>query len=350
MTTVTVHASKNYDVLIGDHLLKNIGSYIQGIKPHSKIAIISDSNVFPLYGEIVMSSLLSAGFHVITYVFPAGESSKNIETYYQIVNFLAENHVTRSDTLIALGGGVVGDITGFAAATYLRGIPYIQIPTTLLSMVDSSVGGKTAIDLPAGKNMIGAFNQPELVLCDSSTLSTLPDAYFTDGCAEVIKYGVLFDAELFAHLEKCGPDFDRNYVISRCVTLKRDVVETDEFDTGLRQKLNLGHTIGHAVESISNYGISHGNGVAIGMSVIAKASAFRSICDVRLYHQLISVLDKFHLPTSTEFSVDEIISHALSDKKRAGDSLNLIIPKEIGQCFIQKLPITELKNFIEPGL
>lgn len=350
MTTVTVHASRNYDVIIGEQLLENIGDYVKERKSKGKIAIISDSNVWPIYGATAENSLLSAGFEVISFVFHAGEASKNLGTYSEIVNFLAENHITRSDALIALGGGVVGDITGFAAATFLRGISYIQVPTTLLSMVDSSVGGKTAIDLPAGKNLIGAFYQPELVLCDCSTLTTLPNAYFYDGCAEVIKYGVLFDLQLFEHLEAYGLQFDRNYVISRCVTLKRDVVEADEFDTGLRQKLNLGHTIGHAVESISNFGISHGNGVAIGMSVVTKASANNGICDPQLHDRLISVLDKFHLPSKTNYSIDAIVSHALSDKKRSGSYLNLIIPSEIGNCLIRKIPVSELKDFIKPGL
>lgn len=350
MTAVTVHTSRNYDVLIGENLLENIGSYVLKVKNQCKIALISDSNVWPIYGDVVKNSLVSTGFDVISFVFPAGEASKNTDTYFKIVNFLAEHHITRSDALIALGGGVVGDITGFAAATFLRGISYIQVPTTLLSMVDSSVGGKTAVDLPAGKNLVGAFCQPELVLCDCSTLNSLPDAYFKDGCAEVIKYGVLFDPELFAHLEKNGLSFDRNYIISRCVALKRDVVEADEFDTGMRQKLNLGHSVGHAVESLSNFSITHGNGVAIGMSVIAKASAAQKICDCELYHQLVSVLEIFQLPTKTDFDINAIVSHMLSDKKRSGNYLNLIVPQEIGVCTIQKVSVSELKEFIESGL
>ena len=191
----------------------------------------------------------------------------------ELLNFLAENKLTRSDALIALGGGVVGDLTGFAAATYLRGIDYIQIPTTLLAAVDSSVGGKTAIDLPSGKNLVGAFYQPKLVLCDTDTLNTLPEDIFRDGCAEVIKYGVLYDAELFAHLDESGLSFDREAVIARCVELKRDVVAEDEFDRGKRQKLNLGHTIGHGIEACSGYGISHGKAVAMGMTIITKTPA-----------------------------------------------------------------------------
>ena len=193
MKEITVNASGKYQVLIGSDLLANVGGYISQIQNHCIAAIISDSNVWPLYGNIVENSLRSAGFTPVSFVFPAGEASKNADTYLRILNFLAENGVSRSDLLIALGGGVVGDITGFASATFLRGISYVQIPTTLLAMVDSSVGGKTAIDLPAGKNLVGAFKQPKLVLCDTVALNTLPRVQFLDGCAEVIKYGVLYD-------------------------------------------------------------------------------------------------------------------------------------------------------------
>ena len=187
MKTITVKASRNYDVLIGNGLLASLGEHAARLTKAKKAAIISDSNVWPLYGHIAVESLNNSGFDVLHYTFPAGESSKNGSTYLSILNFLAENHVTRTDCLIALGGGVVGDMTGFVAATYLRGIAYIQVPTTLLAAVDSSVGGKTAIDLPAGKNLAGAFCQPSMVLCDTDTLNTLPPEIFLDGCAEVIK-------------------------------------------------------------------------------------------------------------------------------------------------------------------
>ena len=213
MKTITVNTSRAYDVLIGDGLLNNIGMHLCNcLKKICKIAIISDSNVFPLYGKTVTDQLNLAGFDVVNYIFPAGESSKNAATYLDILNFLAENKITRADAVLALGGGVTGDMTGFAAATFLRGIRYIQIPTTLLAMVDSSVGGKTAIDLPAGKNLVGTFYQPEIVVCDLSTLNTLPESVLCDGCAEVIKYGVLYDTNLFNHLETNGLNFDREAV------------------------------------------------------------------------------------------------------------------------------------------
>lgn len=350
MKTVTVTASKKYQVIIGSGLLSETGSYISALKAPGKAAIISDSNVWPLYGAAAEESLQKAGFDVYHYCFPAGESSKNAQTYLNILNFLAENQLTRSDVVVALGGGVVGDITGFASATYLRGISFVQIPTTLLAMVDSSVGGKTAIDLPAGKNLVGAFYQPALVLCDIDALNSLPEDIFRDGCAEVIKYGILYDSGLFAHLAQCGLNFDRETVISRCVSLKRDVVAEDEFDTGARQKLNLGHTFGHAVEKESHFSVSHGQAVAIGMAMIARAARKNKLCQEDTLSDILKVLDRFGLPCCTEYSADKLYAAALSDKKRSGGTVNLIIPEQIGACTIYPAPITKLRSFIEEGL
>lgn len=350
MNKVTVTTSKSYDVIIGSGLLPDLGNYIKEFSKCTKVAIISDSNVWSFYGEAVTSSLTNANVAFCSFVFPAGEESKNGNTYLSILNFLAENRITRSDLLIALGGGVVGDITGFAAATFLRGIGYIQIPTSLLAMVDSSVGGKTAIDLPAGKNLAGAFCQPKLVLCDIDALNTLPKDVFRDGCAEVIKYGVLYDAALFAHLLEKGLDFDKETVISRCVELKSIVVAQDEFDTGARQKLNLGHTLGHGIEAQSNFTISHGKAVAIGMALVSKAAVEAGICDVTTYENILTTLKKFGLPTKTDCTAKVLYNSALSDKKRFGATVNLIIPQKIGDCIIQATAVSELMTFIEAGL
>lgn len=350
MNTVHIHVSRSYDVQIGSDTLDSIGVQAAKLNTPGKAAIISDSTVWPLYGSRVEASLLGAGFQPVHFVFPSGESSKNIETYTQILNFLAENQLTRSDNIIALGGGVTGDMAGFAAATYLRGIPFIQIPTTLLAMVDSSVGGKTAIDLPIGKNLVGAFYQPSLVLCDIRTLETLPEEIFRDGCAEVIKYGILYDSALFSHLEEKGLGFDREAVITRCVELKRDVVTEDEFDTGARMKLNLGHTIGHGVEARSNFTVSHGQAVAIGMSIVAKATAACRECDPEIRDRIIGILKFFGLPVSTDYTPAELYQSALSDKKRMGGTVNLIVPKTIGSCVIRKTPVENLESFIKAGL
>lgn len=344
MKTVTVNASKKYDIKIGSGLLTTLGQEASALGKAQKVCIVSETNVWPLYGKTAEKSLVDAGFSVVHFVFPAGEQSKNAATYLNLLDHLARHQLTRSDLIVALGGGVVGDLAGFAAATYLRGIRFIQIPTTLLAAVDSSVGGKTAIDLPAGKNLVGAFCQPSLVLCDTDTLTTLPQDIFRDGCAEVIKYGVLYDAEFFSCLEQTGLDFDREAVIARCVEMKRDVVAEDEFDTGLRMKLNLGHTIGHGVEACSEFTLSHGKSVAIGMAIVARAS---HCVDAQ---RIIRCLEAFGLPTTIDYPVEDIYSYTLSDKKRIGDTIRMIIPHRIGDCRIQSIPVEDLKTFIEEGL
>lgn len=350
MRTVTVNVSKTYDIKIGAGLLDTVGSEAAKLSKAEKACIVSDSNVFPLYGEQVRDSLETAGFTVSSFVFPAGEESKNADTFLTLLNHLAEHQLTRTDLIIALGGGVVGDLAGFAAACYLRGIRFVQIPTTLLAAVDSSVGGKTAIDLPAGKNLAGAFCQPSLVICDTDTLNTLPEEIFRDGCAEVIKYAVLYDPELFARLKETGLHFDREAIIARSVEWKRDVVTEDEFDTGSRMKLNLGHTIGHGVEACSRFRLSHGKSVAIGMAIVARAAAKMGMCTVECSEKIQNLLKDFGLPVDTEYSPEELFACALSDKKRSGSSVRLIIPREIGCCDIVPTPVSELTSFIEAGL
>lgn len=350
MRTVTVKASRTYEVKIGNGLLPTLGDEVRKVCKANKAAVVSDTNVFPLYGKTVVESLVRAGLEVVEFVIPAGEESKNGMVYLDLLNFLAQEQLTRSDCLIALGGGVVGDLTGFAAATFLRGIAYLQVPTTLLAAVDSSVGGKTAIDLPAGKNLCGAFCQPRLVLCDLDTLDTLPEDIFRDGCAEVIKYGILYDPALFAHLKEHGLSFHREDVVARCVELKRDVVMEDEFDTGARMKLNLGHTIGHGVEAQSCFTVSHGKAVAIGMAIVARAAAKEGICTESVRDQILQVIRSFGLPTDTGYPAEALYTSALSDKKRSGGRVDLIVPVQIGQCQILPTPVEKLRSFIEEGL
>ena len=350
MNTVHVKASREYDVLIGPGLLATLGDHAKAMKKVKKVCIVSETNVWPLYGETAKMSLTDVGLEVVEFIFPAGEESKNGQTYLELVNFLAENQLTRSDLLVALGGGVIGDLTGFAAATFLRGIAFIQIPTTLLAAVDSSVGGKTAIDLPAGKNLCGAFYQPSLVLCDIDTLNTLPESVFKDGCAEVIKYGILYDLDLFAHLTEHGLNFDRQAVITRCVELKRDVVAEDEFDTGARMKLNLGHTIGHGIEAQSHFEISHGTAVAMGTAIVTRAAKKLGICSADTEKEVLEILTKFGLPISCNCATETLYRYSLSDKKRSGGSVSLIIPERIGYCRIAPTPVEEIQSFIEAGL
>jgi len=351
MKIITVDVSKKYDVIVGRGLLDKAGEELRRVLPKARrAAVISDDNVAPIYLARVKKSLELSGFEVFAFVFPHGELSKNGATYLEIMNFMAEAQITRSDVAVALGGGVVGDITGFAAATFLRGISFVQLPTSLLAMVDSSVGGKTAIDLPGGKNLAGAFWQPELVLCDLDSLDTLTPEFFIDGSAELIKYGVLEDEQLFRHLMEKGLDFDKEYVVSRCVEIKRDYVTEDEFDTGIRRKLNLGHTVGHAIEKCSAYGISHGRGVAIGMAIIARACVENGLCSEQCRDDIIRGLKALRLPTETEYGSAQLLQPMLSDKKRTGGTLSLIVPKAIADCDIYPLPVEELENFVKSGL
>lgn len=350
MTTIQVKASRAYEVKIGRGLLSSLGRDAAGLVKGRSAAVVSDSNVAPLYLDRVKASLTEAGFRTCEFVFPAGESSKNGETYLNMLEFLAENQITRSDTLVALGGGVVGDLTGFAAATFLRGVAFLQLPTTLLAAVDASVGGKTAIDLKGGKNLAGAFYQPRLVLCDLDTLDTLPEDVFADGCAEVIKYGMIGDRDLLDLLGQTHFRKDPEEVVARCVAMKRDLVEADEFDTGARQLLNLGHTIGHGIEACSGYGISHGKAVAVGMTILTRAAIAQGMCPSESLGNLRKLLKQYGLPDSTDYPAADLYEKTLSDKKRTGGTISLVVPTHWGKSVLHKIPVADLKTWIEKGL
>lgn len=350
MNTVTVNASKKYNIYIGSGLINNCGEMIKNELGICSAAVITDDNVNRLYADRVVSSLEEAGFRTVKLVFTHGEESKSVATYADILSFLAENHITRSDMIVALGGGIPGDMGGFAAATFLRGIKFVQMPTTLLSAVDSSVGGKTAVNLPQGKNLVGSFYQPDMVICDYSTLDTLPDEIFADGCAEVIKYGVILDEEFFEFLKSNDIKENIEYVITRCVELKRDIVGLDEKDTGIRGILNFGHTIGHAIEINSNFEISHGSAVAIGMVIAAKGAYKTGMSNVDLTAEIKEVLIKNHLPVSCEYTPEALFNVACSDKKRTGGTITLIVPEKTGKCVGKKIPVSETLDFIKAGL
>lgn len=343
MRSVTVKTSATYEVLIGSGLLQKAGEAVKKVISPCKAAIVTDSTVVHLYEETVRKSLTEAGFSVCTFVFPAGEASKNIHTLSHLLEFLAKEEMTRTDMIVALGGGVTGDLAGFGAAVYLRGIPFVQIPTTFLAAIDSSVGGKTAVDLEAGKNLAGAFYQPKLVLCDTDVLQTLPEVVFADGIAEALKYGVLGDAALFEKI--AGGDFrqDLEEIIETCVSMKRDVVEEDEFDTGKRQLLNLGHTFGHAIEQKSHFQMTHGHAVAIGMHLIAKAAEAKGIAEKGTAAAIAKALEQNQLPKETEFSPAEVAEGTLRDKKRRGGTISFVFPKKIGACEIVKIPVEEVE-------
>ncbi|MBE6919701.1 MAG: 3-dehydroquinate synthase [Ruminococcaceae bacterium] len=349
MKFVHVPASHPYDVCIGSGILPQLGTQLAALHKSCTVAVISDDTVFPLYGEAVCDSLRCAGFRVVHHVIPSGESAKNLTTYGEVLTFLAENRLTRTDLLLALGGGVVGDLTGFVAATFLRGIDYVQVPTTLLAAVDSSVGGKTAVDLSVGKNLVGAFHQPILVWCDTDTLATLPAKTFRDGCAEVIKYGLLGDADLFARLAAQPIAENPDAVIERCVEMKRDIVAEDEFDTAARQLLNLGHTFGHAIESVSDYTIPHGHCVAMGMAIISRAAAAMGICPAADAAAVETLLQQYGLPTQSPYGAEALLTAAASDKKMKGSTLTLAVPEGIGHTVLRKVNAGDLRSWLSAG-
>ena len=350
MSTIRIDTTTPYEVMIGSGILKDLGEVIRREIPKAEsAAVVTDTNVSGYYLQTALDSLNAAGLRAVSFELPAGEQSKNFAVYEEVLSFLAQERITRSDAVIALGGGVVGDLAGFAAATYLRGIACVQVPTSLLAMVDSSVGGKTAIDLPEGKNLVGAFYQPRAVLCDVKTLDTLPEDVFRDGCAEVIKYGILSSPELFMHLTKNGRGFDRISVIEECVRIKADVVAEDERDNGVRQTLNLGHTFGHAVEAESDYELSHGQAVAVGMAMIVRAGSRFGITGESCRDRVLECLKIFGLPVSVDKQASELLPYVMKDKKRRGSRINLIVPKDIGDCAIMPVSLDEAGDWMKAG-
>jgi len=351
METISVKLRNSYDVCIDAGILETIGDRVAALFTGAvTAAVVTDGNVSALYLEGVEKSLEASGLRVISFVIVPGEQSKTGETFLEILNWLAENKMTRTDIIVALGGGVVGDLAGFVAACYLRGIQFVQVPTTLLAMVDSSVGGKTAIDLASGKNLAGAFYQPSLVLCDTLVLETLPEEVLRDGCAEVIKYGMFGSRELLGKLDSDFLKTSPVPIIAKCVAMKRDIVQMDEFDTGERMILNLGHTIGHAIEKLSGYEISHGVAVATGMAIDTRAAVRMNLCPQECLCILERLLCQYGLPNRTNYTAKELFEAALNDKKRTGGEITNVVPVAVGKSELKKIPVSSLLEWIEQGL
>ncbi|MBQ7566428.1 MAG: 3-dehydroquinate synthase [Oscillospiraceae bacterium] len=348
MTKVRVDASRAYDIVIERGLLDRAGEYIRAATGAKKAVVVTDANVAALYLERVCASLRAVGLETETFTAQAGEGAKSLAVYGELLEFLSRGGLTRTDTLVALGGGVIGDLTGFAAATYQRGTGFVQLPTTLLADVDSSVGGKTAVNLPTGKNQVGCFYQPHLVLCDPDALGTLPDEQYRCGCAEVIKYGVLGNEAFFEEL-KTPVSEQVEHVIETCVKMKRELVMRDEFDRGARQLLNLGHSFGHAVEACSDFTILHGQAVAVGMAMIARAAAKRGFCTQETASRIVSLLQRYKLPTETDFTAAELFAAVGADKKRTGATMHLVVPEEIGKCRIVPVPFSDVRGWLQDG-
>ena len=346
MKTLNVKLGKGYNIFIEKGLMSSCGKYIKEVSNAAKVCLISDTNVYKIYGNTVEEQLKSVGYDVYTYVFDAGEESKTTATVISMVEFMAEKELTRNDLVVALGGGVCGDMAGFAAAIYLRGIDFVQIPTSLLAQVDSSVGGKTAVDLPQGKNLCGAFHQPVLVLIDPNTLDTLTPHFFSDGMAEVIKTGCIKSASLFEKTEKQNAKDIIDDIIFECISIKAGVVERDEKEHGERALLNFGHTSGHAIEKLHNFTtISHGEAVGIGMVMITKAGEANGITEKGTCKRIANVLKKYNLMIEDSNTLQDIIACMNADKKRTADSINFVLLSKIGESFTQKIKNEDIPKF-----
>ncbi len=346
METVKVtHSLGEYNIYVGENILAEALAACLDGRGYDRIFLVSDSNVIKLWGKDLGDKLSEVGYSLAgEYAFPAGEPSKRLSTVSEMYNEFALASLTRRSLVIALGGGVCGDMAGFAAATFLRGLDVLQIPTTLLSQIDSSIGGKTGVDLEVGKNLVGAFHQPIAVIADSKYLETLPKRYMNDGMGEAIKYGCIADSHLFYGI--ADGSIKRAEMIYRCMKIKAEVVSEDEFEHGRRAILNFGHTIGHAVEKLGNFErFSHGEAVGIGMLYAARIGeklGYGSGVEKEIGKAL-----KFHgLPTLADYGVNDIISVVASDKKRRGDSINFIFADKIGRSIITKIPLSELEALI----
>lgn len=354
MKTLRVNlGERSYDILIAPGLLDRAGEKVKAVCPRAKkLFVVTDTNVGPLYYNRLKASLEAAGFQFRDHVIPAGEGSKSAAMLADLWEDMTDFGLTRTDAVVALGGGVVGDLAGFAAATVLRGVDFIQIPTTLLAQVDSSVGGKVAIDLRHGKNLAGTFWQPKLVLMDPNTLWTLPDATFSDGMAEVIKYGCIADANFYSFLEqrpsRAEITGDIESVLYTCCDIKRKVVESDELDRGLRMLLNFGHTLGHAYELAGNYEKwTHGQAVAAGMVKAAELGTALGITPAGTAERIGVLLGCFGLPLAIPCAPADYAAAIGLDKKGAGEDISLVLLREIGHAEIRKTPKAELLNLLE---
>ena len=352
MKEIFIKSLRDNKILIGKDILKNIGKVIKGIKKTERAVIITDTNVGEIYSEIVKKSLEAVGTKINIYKIRPGENSKNLKTVEDIYKYLSEKSILRTDLIIALGGGVCGDIAGFVSATYLRGIDYINIPTSLLAQVDSSIGGKVGVNLPTGKNLVGAFYAPTLVYIDYQVLNTLPEKNFNEGMAEVIKYGAICDKSLLELVKDTEVSRKKiEEIIYRCLMCKKCLVEEDEFDSGKRQLLNFGHTFGHAIENYYKYGkFSHGEAVAIGMAEITKRLEREKMVPRGSYENLTQVLKEYRLPTTTDINKEELFKICLKDKKFFSDNeINIVLIKDLGEGYIEKMSKEEFYKFTVGG-
>ncbi len=347
--TVDVGHTK-YPLYIERGTLNHSGKYIKKAYPKAKAVIISDENVYPLYGGKVIKSLKQEDVCVETIVLPAGEKTKTHEKLLRVYDELVKLGIQKSDVIVSLGGGVIGDLAGYAAATYLRGVGFVQIPTTLLAQVDSSIGGKVAVNLSSGKNLVGAFYHPALVIIDSDTLKTLKDEDFASGMAEAIKTGAIADAKLFELIEKNGGRKKAieiiDEIVASCCKIKADVVRQDELDNGLRMILNFGHTLGHAIEKQPGNTMTHGQAVAVGMTVFSKLGENLNITEIGTSDRIKKVSSAFGLPYDTDADKQKLVEVMARDKKIRDGELNVVLIEKIGKAMIHKVPISQIGDLI----
>ncbi|MEG2017242.1 MAG: 3-dehydroquinate synthase [Clostridium sp.] len=353
MKTIEVKLPNNsYELLIERGLINNIGHEVKKVYKGDKVAIVTDENVDRFYGNIVEQSLKSQGFHTLKIVLKPGEKTKSMDQVLELYDSLLNFGINRGNLIIALGGGVIGDLTGFCASTFLRGIPYIQIPTSLLAQIDSSIGGKVAIDLQRGKNLVGSFYHPKAVYIDPEVLGTLERRYLNDGLGEVIKYALIKDRVLFDELKGIQKyeELLENIedIIYKCCCIKKHVVEADERDTGERMILNFGHTVGHGIEKLQNYeGLSHGEAVSVGMYYITLKSEYKGLTRKETAQEIKSLLKKFDLPYEVQgIKKEELVEALAMDKKNIGKNMNLILLKDIGEAFIHRVSGKDIEKFI----
>ncbi|MEE3362400.1 MAG: 3-dehydroquinate synthase [Anaerovoracaceae bacterium] len=353
MERIRINTSSPYDVVIESGALSQAGTLAFEITDTCKVCIVTDNVTHELFNDTVAGSFSDCGFDVYKITFPEGEMTKTLECLGTLLEYLADNGFTRSDMIIALGGGVIGDLAGFAAGTYMRGIKFIQIPTTLLAAVDSSVGGKTAVNLTAGKNLAGVFHQPSLVIYDPRTAESLTHDIFMDGLAEAAKSGMIADASLFEYILTADePPFSEfvNRLVTGSIHVKADIVEQDEFDNGLRQLLNFGHTAGHAIERLSDFEVSHGRAVATGMLIASKAALVKEWSRDDCYSKIKTFMLRYGYDMECPYSAEELAAAAAVDKKHRGGTITVVIPLEVGECALMDIPDGELEDFFKAGL
>lgn len=351
MTRIPIQTAAPYTVMVGAGVAAEVPAFIRSdLRRAKKVVVVADSTVAELHAATTVERLVAAGLTASTFVFPAGERSKNLATYGALLDFLAAHRLDRTDVVVALGGGVTGDLAGFAAATYKRGIAFVQVPTTLLAMVDSSVGGKTGVDLAAGKNLVGAFHQPRAVFCDTQFLETLPETWRMDGMGEVLKYAILGDINLFGKLEKAPMAPIGESEIASCIGMKRDIVEKDEREGSVRKLLNLGHTFAHAIEMLSGYSVSHGRAVATGLAMASRAAERSGMLAADDRARIESLAAAMGYAVRTGFPSGQIAEAILSDKKVEGDSIDLVLPQAVGRCVVRRTPLAEIGKVVADAL